>query len=263
MVLKRILPGAFVVLLSSALFLMAAESQAPWVDLRFGDPDRSANATAVRYALQEMDGITALAVRLDAPIISARYDPARTSPERMLATLAAIGFRATATGATATGATATRTTDSGGRQAAPPKVYTNDDLPPLTGRDRIPMRATARTDAGAGTGAGPDADANAGAAPRSPVEDPGAQEREWRARFAQARMRLRDAEKVAWQPVTRLVLVGGGAGLGGSGAGASFPVRMKVWELADTNELREARQAMDALEEQLRKAGLPPGWSRE
>jgi hypothetical protein len=42
-----------------------------------------------------------------------------------------------------------------------------------------------------------------------------------------------------------------------------IPVPMKVREQVETEELKRARQALAGLEEQLRRAGLPPGWARE
>jgi len=39
-------------------------------------------------------------------------------------------------------------------------------------------------------------------------------------------------------------------------------VQMQVRAFVETAELRLARKALDDLEEQLRHAGLPPGWGR-
>lgn len=249
---------ALVALLSPSLFLMAAEAtgpsrrgaevQAAWVDMWVGDLDRSGGSTHVRNALEEMEGITGLAIRLDEPIISVRYDPSQTRPEKMLVSLAALGFRATlAERMDSLGGGATK---GNTRDARPSKVYTNDDLPKRTGRDHVQDRATS-------------SEADAAVVLRQFLEQQAELEQEWRPRFAQARMRLRQAEKNAWRIVTRIVLVGGGTGLGGTGRGVAIPVPMKVREFVETDELRGARQALEALEEEFRKAGLPPGWSRE
>ncbi|MCL6505501.1 MAG: hypothetical protein K6T59_00605 [Bryobacteraceae bacterium] len=87
-------------------------------------------------------------------------------------------------------------------------------------------------------------------------------ERSWRRRFAEARARLREAEQRAWQTRIQTVFVGGG-GLLGLTSGAAVPVQMQVREFVETEELRQARKALADLEDDLRRAGLPPGWGRE
>jgi hypothetical protein len=125
------------------------------------------------------------------------------------------------------------------------KVYTNDDFPSV---------------------------APAAVAPSSPPraaesKEPSAKvneaelEKQWRRRFAEARARLHKAEQDAWQTRITTVFVGGG-GMSGLTSGAAFPVQMQVREFVETDELRLARKALDDLEEELRHAGLPPGWSR-
>ena len=86
-------------------------------------------------------------------------------------------------------------------------------------------------------------------------------EKQWRRRFAEARARLRKAELDAWQTRIKTVFVGGG-GISGLTSGAAVPVQMQVREFVETDELRQARKALDDLEEELRHAGLPPGWGR-
>lgn len=86
-------------------------------------------------------------------------------------------------------------------------------------------------------------------------------EKLWRRRFAEARARLHKAEQDAWQTRITTVFVGGG-GMSGLTSGAAFPVQMQVREFVETDELRLSRKALDDLEEELRHAGLPPGWSR-
>jgi hypothetical protein len=44
--------------------------------------------------------------------------------------------------------------------------------------------------------------------------------------------------------------------------GSAVPVQMQLREFVETDELRLARKARDDLEEELRHAGLPPGWGR-
>jgi len=40
-------------------------------------------------------------------------------------------------------------------------------------------------------------------------------------------------------------------------------VPMRVRKLVETEELREARRALESLEDELRRAGQPAGWGRE
>ena len=76
-------------------------------------------------------------------------------------------------------------------------------------------------------------------------------EREWRARFAQARARIADADARAYEDRIEVVFVAG------------IPVQQKVRVKVETTELREARKALDDLEEELRRSGGLPGWGRE
>jgi len=76
-------------------------------------------------------------------------------------------------------------------------------------------------------------------------------EAEWRVRFANAREQVAVAEANSWQEVVRTEFVAG------------VPVQMKVKEQVETNELKQARQALADLEEKFRRTGLPPGWARE
>jgi len=74
---------------------------------------------------------------------------------------------------------------------------------------------------------------------------------DWRVRFANARERERVAETHSWREVVRTEFRAG------------VPVPMKIKEQVETEELKEARQALADLEEEFRKTGLPPGWARE
>ena len=76
-------------------------------------------------------------------------------------------------------------------------------------------------------------------------------EREWRARFAEARARVREAEARGWREVVRTEFYNG------------VPVQMKVQEFVETAEFRQTKQELADLEEEFRRAGLPPGWARE
>jgi hypothetical protein len=76
-------------------------------------------------------------------------------------------------------------------------------------------------------------------------------EREWRSRFALARARIAQAEARAYEDRIEVVFVSG------------IPVQQKVRVKVETAELREARKALEDLEEELRRAGGLPGWGRE
>jgi len=77
------------------------------------------------------------------------------------------------------------------------------------------------------------------------------QEAEWRVRFANAREQLALAEAACWREVVRTEFYQG------------VPVQMKVKEFVETEEFRQAKQALADLQEEFRRTGLPPGWARE
>jgi len=127
------------------------------------------------------------------------------------------------------------------------KIYTNDDFPVASASQASPaarLKEPSQKDES------------------KPKEDRGALEKEWRQRFAEARARLREAEQRCWQSGIQTVFVGGG-GLSGMKSGAAVPVQMQIQECVETRELRQAQKALAELEEELRRAGLPPGWARE
>jgi hypothetical protein len=76
------------------------------------------------------------------------------------------------------------------------------------------------------------------------------QEAEWRMRFANAREQVALAEAACWHEVVRTEFYQG------------IPVQMKVKEFVESEELRQARRALSDLEEEFRRTGLPPGWTR-
>jgi hypothetical protein len=92
---------------------------------------------------------------------------------------------------------------------------------------------------------GPSPEASPSAEP-----DRALQEKRWRARFAEARARVAEAEARAYEERIEVVFVSG------------IPVQQKVRVKVETEELRQARQALDDLEEELRRSGGLPGWGR-
>ena len=96
-----------------------------------------------------------------------------------------------------------------------------------------------------------------GASPSpSPTASPSAEpdrvllEKKWRARFAEARARIAEAEERSYEDRIEVVFVSG------------IPVQQRVRVKVETEELRQARQALDDLEEELRRSGGLPGWAR-
>jgi hypothetical protein len=76
------------------------------------------------------------------------------------------------------------------------------------------------------------------------------QEAEWRVRFANAREKVSVAEANGWYDAVETVFVSG------------IPVQQRVRKFQETDELRQARQDLADLEEEFRRTGLPPGWTR-
>lgn len=125
------------------------------------------------------------------------------------------------------------------RQKAGAKVYTDDDLRGV--RRAAPEPSASPT---------PDAGATPPTLDRE-REERRELEKKWRERFDAARKKIEDAERRAWRTVIRAVTGPGGV-----------IVPMEVREFQETEEVRQARQALADLEEELRRAGLPPGWGR-
>ena len=131
----------------------------------------------------------------------------------------------------------------GTKRAPAGHSYTDDDLKAERSRpgdSSTPLAATASPSPSPSREASP-----------SPEPDRAALEREWRRRFADARARIAEADARAWTDRIEVVFVSG------------IPVQQRVRVKVETPELRAARQALDDLEEDLRRAGLPPGWGRE
>ena len=135
--------------------------------------------------------------------------------------------------------------------SAPSKVFTDADL------DKGKANAADEAAADKDPAAKPDAAKAAGSAKAGATDDLDRereerklQEAEWRVRFANAREQLAQAEAACWQEVVRTEYYQG------------VPVQMKVREFVETQEFRQAKQALADLEEQFRRTGLPPGWAR-
>jgi hypothetical protein len=139
-------------------------------------------------------------------------------------------------------------------EASAPTVFTNDDL---TERSEDPVDSENET-----TTPALDAEAPTTPPPSEPAdplreeldrerEERALQEREWRARFAEARALGREAEARCWREVIRTEFHNG------------IPVQMKVQEFVETEEYRQAKADLENLGEEFRRTGHPPGWARE
>jgi hypothetical protein len=131
-----------------------------------------------------------------------------------------------------------------GKPAVAAPAFTDEDL--KSGRPR-PDGTVSQLE---GPAASPTASASPAASP-TPEPDRRELERQWRRRFAAARARIAQAEALAWEDRIEVVFVAG------------IPVQQRVRVKVETPELQQARQALADLEEELRRAGLPPGWGRE
>jgi hypothetical protein len=125
----------------------------------------------------------------------------------------------------------------------PVKAFTDADLPPNPGASPDPKAGPSPVPLGAGDAASP------GGLP----DDEAARkllERAWRARFDEARANVRSADARAFEKKLDVVWVGG------------IPYQTWVQVHVETEELKQARQALADLEEEFRRTGLPPGWTR-
>jgi hypothetical protein len=128
--------------------------------------------------------------------------------------------------------------------ASPVPSYTEEDLKSRSGAAKGSVSAPAVRAPSPGPAASPEPSP-------SPEPDRALLEREWRARFAEARAHIAEADARAYEDRIDVVYV--------SGVLVQQRVRVKV----ETAELRAARKALDDLEEELRRSGGLPGWSRE
>ena len=141
------------------------------------------------------------------------------------------------------------------KPAAPAKVFTNEDLSEEKDEDAEAADSEAVDEEEGGEG--PPGLVEVGAA--DPLreqldrerEERALQEREWRARFTEARARVREEEARCWREVVRTEFHQG------------IPVQMKVQEFVESEELRQAKQDLADLEEEFRRSGHPAGWARE
>lgn len=124
--------------------------------------------------------------------------------------------------------------------ASPAPTYTEEDLESRQRKSKGSVSELPVTGHGHAPSASP-----------TPESDRARLEREWRARFAQARARVAEADARAYEDRIEVVFVSG------------IPVQQKVRVKVDTPELREARKALEDLEEELRRSGGLPGWGRE
>ncbi len=136
---------------------------------------------------------------------------------------------------------------------APAKVFTDADLakgePPKDEGAAAPEGEAKPSDAASQPAPTPTPDPAMDDLERERAERK-LQEAEWRMRFATAREQVALAEAACWHEVVRTEFYQG------------IPVQMKVKEFVESEELREARRALADLEEEFRRTGLPPGWTR-
>jgi hypothetical protein len=131
-------------------------------------------------------------------------------------------------------------------EPAPPRVFTEADLKP-----RAPAEPATETTSAPEVPAAAEASDPALDELERERQERKLQEAEWRVRFANAREQLALAEAACWHEVVRTEFYQG------------IPVQMKVKEFVESEEFRRAKQALADLEEQFRRTGLPPGWTRE
>jgi hypothetical protein len=137
------------------------------------------------------------------------------------------------------------------KQGKPARTFTDSDLASARARNRAAGESPTPASPSPGPPASPAASPSPGASPRpDPLRDPQV-ERAWRERFSAARRSIKEAEERAWVTRFEIVFVSG------------IPVQQQVRRFEETEELRQARRALEDLEEELRRAGLPPGWGRE
>jgi len=147
----------------------------------------------------------------------------------------------------------------------PAKVFTNDDLPTMGGVSVVGVAAPAEKEDSATTPGASDRKA-AGRKAATPEEEKG--EAYWRKRFAEARTRLRDAEKELDVLQRELNLKRMQHYADPTQALQEQYSRKEIdtyrQEIADKQkEVSQLRQALSDLEDELRHAGGNRGWARE
>lgn len=135
------------------------------------------------------------------------------------------------------------------KRASPAPSYTDEDL--KAARTKGKGAFTQLTGPPPGASPSPSPGAAPGASPSPAEPDRVLQEKLWRARFAEARARVAEADARAYEERIEVVYVSPG-----------IPVQQKVRVKVETEELRQARQALEDLQEELRRAGGLPGWGR-
>jgi hypothetical protein len=129
---------------------------------------------------------------------------------------------------------------------APAPAYGDADLSSRRGE-----RPAGPASPGASPAPSPSADPTP--APSTSTEDENARRQlqaEWRTRFAEARERVSREEADSWRSVVDVVWHAG------------IPVQQLVRKFEEAEGLRQAKRALEDLEEEYRRTGLPPGWVR-
>ena len=143
------------------------------------------------------------------------------------------------------------------RHAAPKKpvrAFGDTDLPRSSGQAEAEKAAPPATSFTPATPAKPVAENEGSGHVGGLPDDPDARktlERTWKARFAEVRANLRAADARAWRTKIDVVWRAG------------IAYQTEVREKVETEELKQAKQALDDLEEEFRRTGLPAGWSRD
>jgi len=136
------------------------------------------------------------------------------------------------------------------RNTKPAKVYTDADLEARrTAGSRAPIPAPSPAEGSRSVA--PALPASEGKLAEDEAAERKRLEADWRIRFAEARRKIAEAELRCWRSVIRTVFVAG------------IPVQQWVKEFEESEELRQAKRALQDLEEEFRRTGLPPGWTRE
>ena len=144
------------------------------------------------------------------------------------------------------------------RQAAPKKPvrsFGDADLPRSSGESQAEEASPAATSfTPSSKKPAPEVASPDRARPGGLPDDPEARqklERTWKARFTEARAKVRSADARAWRTKVDVVWRAG------------IPYQTEVREKVETEELKQAKRTLDDLEEEFRRTGFPAGWSRD